>query len=36
MHTSIFTAVYKHNDLLHISANHVAIFMEIESKERIY
>jgi hypothetical protein len=35
MHTSIFAVVYRH-DLLHVSANHVAIFKEIKSNGRIY
>jgi len=28
MHTSILKLVYMHVDLLHVLANHVAIFME--------
>ena len=36
MHTSILKLVYIHNELLHILANHVAIFSEVKYKGQIH
>jgi len=32
MHTRTLILVYMHNELLHVSANHVAIFREVKYK----
>jgi hypothetical protein len=32
MHTNILKLVYIHNELLHVSVNHVAIFKDVKSK----
>lgn len=36
MHTSILKLVYIHNDLLHVSAKHKAIFREVKYKGSIH
>ena len=36
MHTSILKLVYMHIELLHVMANHVAIFKDVEYKGQIH
>jgi hypothetical protein len=36
MITNILILLYMHNELLHVSANHVAIFREVKYKDWIH
>jgi len=36
MHTSVLKLVYMHNELLHVMANHVAIFRVVKYKGQIH
>jgi len=36
MHRSLLKLVYIHNDLLHVSANHVTIFREVIYRGQIH
>ena len=36
MHTSVLKLVYIHNELLHVSANHVAIVSDVKYKGWIH